>query len=335
MNPTFSAGEAERLAGELYGIKGYARPFHGYWDQNFLIETDTGEKFVLKIANAAERREVLDAQNLALQHVAQQDPSLRCPHACSTPSGELIADVPDANGEPNFVRMLTFVPGIPLSEVHPHSPELLRSVGNFFGRLDHALGGFSHPATRRDLHWDLKRADFHLRAYLEHISDVDRLGIVERHLSEFEANVVPAFHELRTSVIHNDGNDYNVLVSDRYSTSSSAVGVIDFGDMVESATVCEVAICAAYGLLDKEDPWSAAAAIIRGYHEAYPLTELELDLLPQLIMMRLSLSVAISAYQKKQHPTNEYLMISERPAWDALQLLAELGEPAHGALRPA
>ena len=84
---------------------------------------------------------------------------------------------------------------------------------------------------------------------------------------------------LRRSVIQNDANDYNVIVgggSDVYTRNQEVVGVIDFGDMVYSYTVCDPAIAIAYAILDKPDPLAVATLIVSGYHAAYPLDENEI-----------------------------------------------------------
>ena len=80
----------------------------------------------------------------------------------------------------------------------------------------------------------------------------------------------------RRSVIYGDANDYNVLVSDPWPLPRKAVSVIDFGDMHYGMTVSEVAIAAAYAMLGKRDVLRAAASVIAGYHEVFPLQEVEI-----------------------------------------------------------
>ena len=73
---------------------------------------------------------------------------------------------------------------------------------------------------------------------------------------------------------------------------------------------------------------SVAAQQVGGdYFDFIPLDDMEIRLLYDLISMRLCLSVSISAYQHKQNPENEYLKISERSAWEALNRLAQV-DPA-------
>ena len=326
--PRFSTDQAASLSRDLYGITALARPLPSERDQNFHLQTASGERFVLKIANPLEHLAALEAQNAAMEHIAHAAPSIGCPRVCPTTSGDDITSVEDPDGRAHLVRMLTYLPGIPFASVKSHSPRLLSSLGRFFGKLDSALESFSHPGARRDLQWDMKHSGSIVSEYLPKIAEPDRRTIVERVFLQFEADVLPALPNLRTSVIHNDGNDYNVLVAPDGPDKDAVVGIVDFGDMVETHTVFEVAVAAAYALLGKKDPLAAAAHVINGYHEAHPLTEFEPQLLNQLISMRLCASVAIAAHQKKENPTNEYLVISERPAWAALERLARVNQTA-------
>jgi 4-aminobutyrate aminotransferase-like enzyme len=102
------------------------------------------------------------------------------------------------------------------------------------------------------------------------------------------------------------------------------VSVIDFGDLHHSITVAEVAIGAAYAILGKKNPLPAAAAVISGYHNTYPLTEKELVVLYTLIGTRLAVSVTNSAHCKVLKPDDPYVTVSEAPAWEALGRLAEI-----------
>ena len=89
-------------------------------------------------------------------------------------------------------------------------------------------------------------------------------------------------------------------------------------------------------MLDKSDPLSAAAHVVRGYHEVFPLTGSEIALLFDLACMRLCTTVAMSAHQRRLEPDNEYLSISEKPAWEMLALLAGIHpELAHFTFRHA
>lgn len=333
--PRFTAEEARTLARERFGVTATASMLPSERDQNFLLATDAGPEFVLKIANAAESRLILEAQNAALTHLARQAPTLRVPQVRPARTGERITVVQGSDGASHFARLLTYLPGHLFVEAAPHSSELLQSLGTFFGRLDQALAGFSHPALQREHLWDLKRAGSVVAEHLSHITDAVRRTLVERFLARFYAHVEPSLSGLRTSIIHHDGNDYNVLVTD-IEAGGEVTGVVDFGDLIESCTVFEPAVCAAYAILNKPDLLHAAAQVIGGYHAAYPLMEAELALLYDLVAMRLCTSVALSAYRKTRFPDNAYLTVSETPAWAALERLAAINPRLfHYAMRAA
>ncbi|MCK4765077.1 MAG: aminotransferase class III-fold pyridoxal phosphate-dependent enzyme [Candidatus Aminicenantes bacterium] len=99
-------------------------------------------------------------------------------------------------------------------------------------------------------------------------------------------------------------------------------GIIDFGDMLYTYTVCEPAIAAAYAILGQEDVIETAAHVIGGYFKAFPLTDRELEILLYLISARLCISVTMGAFRLQTlEPDNEYLKASSVPAREALEKL--------------
>lgn len=332
--PQFTIAQAEAWAATLYGLQVTAQARPSYLDQNFYVETDDGEAFLLKIANAAEDRAVLDMQQTALRYLAERHPDIPCQRVCPTTSGEWMTVVAGTDGLEHLVWMVTYLPGKLFADVKPHAPGLLRDLGTQMGRIDAALADFSHPAMHRTLVWDLKHAAT-LRPLLVHLKDPVQHAMVEGLLDRFETHLYPLFSHLRTSVIHNDANDYNVLVG-RKGGAHRITGIIDFGDLLHTYTVCEVAIAATYAMLGKSDPLAAGAQVVAGYHDAYPLTEKELETLYDLIAARLCISVLMAAHRKQEEPDNAYLVISEQAAWDLLAYLADLSPSlAHYTFRHA
>ncbi len=332
----FSNATAQKFAQELYGITASARPLPSDRDQNFHLKDESGQEFVLKIANAGEQKEALDFQNKAIEHLAKQAHLADFTRVRPTRNGEQIATVPGKNGLTHFVRLLTYLPGKTLGNVKPHTPKLLHSLGAFLGKVDAAFENFTHPAMHQDLKWDVSRAGQVIRGYLDCITSPERQRIVTHFLELFEQQVVPQFAGLRQSVIQNDGNDYNILVNAAPAGGQQVAGLIDFGDMLYSYPVYELAIAIAYAILHKANPPAAAQSVVQGYHAEYPLTEQELALLYPLICIRLCTSVTMSACQQQQEPDNDYLKISEAPAWCALEKLMEIPpQLAHFAFRAA
>jgi 4-aminobutyrate aminotransferase-like enzyme len=124
-------------------------------------------------------------------------------------------------------------------------------------------------------------------------------------------------------VIHGDGNDHNVLVNGAGAQPRTALSVIDFGDMHHGLVVSEPAIAAAYAIFGKSQPLAAAAAVVSGFHQAFPLDETELSVLFPLIETRLAVSVVNSACRQVVVPDDPYVTISEEPAWEMLSCLAK------------
>ncbi len=306
--PRFTAGDAARLAEGLYGIGGGAVPLPSERDRNFRI----GTAFVLKIANPAESRDFLEAENAALDVLRRECAGLDWPQVLPARSGERIVEE-----EGHLVRLLTWVPGVAFAEV-PHSPDLFRSLGQTLARMDLAMAGFDHPAAHREFHWDLRQAD-RARSCL-HLLPPGRRPLVE---PIFEAWERIDWRSLPCSVIHGDANDYNVLAG---LDGARIVSVLDFGDMVYSATVCNLAVALAYAMLGCQDPIAAALTVLDGYRQLRPVSDDEVNALYPLAATRLAMSVCYCAWQAGEAPENEYLSISNGPAWTILEKLAELPE---------
>ncbi|MFN8441700.1 MAG: aminotransferase class III-fold pyridoxal phosphate-dependent enzyme [Caldilineaceae bacterium] len=326
--PRLSLEEAATLTRDLYGIHASASPLPSERDQNFKLSADDGKYYVLKIANPNESLAFLEAQNEAMQAVKYEIRNTDYEISQSPISNldKQLISTTDINGQPHFVRLLTWLEGVPLGTVKVQSEALLFDLGRVMGELDKALTGFTHPAVQRDFHWDVANAPREIRMYKDEIKDETHRALVERFLSRFERQWTQMTIRLRRGVIQGDANDYNVLVDPgdpknpkcRYTKIS---GVLDWGDMIESFVVCEPAIAAAYALLDKEDPLAAITQVVRGFHSVYPLSEAEINTLFDLVCARLCMSVCHSAHQAAARPEDEYLSISERPAWEALEKL--------------
>jgi Ser/Thr protein kinase RdoA (MazF antagonist) len=351
--PQLSIAEAERLAGDVYGLAASASTLPSERDQNFLLastaDLETGgpgtARYVLKIANATEDRAMLEAQNAAMAHVARG--VALCPHALQTRSGELIGVVP---GGVHFVRLVTFLEGTPFAQAGARTPALFESLGRAVGRLDRALDGFDHAAIHREFHWDLARAGAVIQEHLPRVTDHADRQIVERitraALSAIDRHQ-PVF---RRSAVHHDANDWNVLVSTAergrilYPTSvggsagsdtvsdphrlptPEVVGIIDFGDMVHSWTVADPAVAVAYAMLDAADPLATAEAVIHGYQSEYSLLQEERAAVFPLACLRLCMSACIAAWQQAQRAEDEYLAVSQQPIRRTLPALAAILE---------
>ncbi len=324
--PTLGAQEAEAVATRHYGLQARARPLPGEVDLNFLLETPQG-RFVLKF-HAPRQQDIVKLQNHVLAHLRDFEGVSRL---VPTSEGDETLRI-SLNGTTYLVRLLTYLPGELLGERATRSSALLRDLGVFLARLDAALADFRHPVLHReDFLWDLTRAHRVIQERLEFVPHDHRREMLRNIARRFEEYVLPYLPSLRAQAIHNDANDYNVLVEDE-----RVVGLLDFGDMIHAPLVCEVAIAAAYALLGSEEPLQAASHVTRGYHDISPLTPTEIALLYDLIRARLAVSVAVSSERARSEPENAYHQISAGPAWEALERLDRIpSEVGHGVLRQA
>lgn len=311
--PKFTSEDASRLARERYGIVAVAEPLASERDQNFRLVADR-ESFVLKIANGQEGQGILEAQQRVLEHLAGTMDLV--PRVRQTVDGASLTVVGGAGGSRHFVWLISHLPGRPLGELPHHTGVLLGDLGRRAGELDRRLSGFDHPAIHRDLVWDLANGLRTVERYRELIVDQEVRRWVDAVIDRFRVEVSPLLPHLRQSAIHNDLNDYNLLVEtagpvdERHRRLS---GIVDFGDLVWSWTVGDLAILIAYAMLDKAEPLVAAEQVVRGYHGANPLTEAEVGALWGLVCLRLATSVVMAAEQHRHRPEDEYLLISQEP----------------------
>ena len=255
------------------------------------------------------------------------------PSLVRTKNDEDIGTWTAANGTTHAVRMITWIAGQPLGDTVRQTDALLLDVGRAIGRVSRQLATFDHLAVHRVFHWDLAHAAGLVARILPAVREAPLREAMDRTLGAYHMLAEPVLPWLRRSVIHGDANDYNVLV-DR--EAQRVAGLVDFGDMVFSHTVNDLAIAMAYACLAKSDPLAAAAAVAAGCHEVFPLTENEIQAVFALMVLRLSLSVAIAAEQQAEKPDDSYLGISQAAIRETLPLLTAMHPRlAHYRLRDA
>lgn len=306
---TFSTKGVENLIQEHFSLTVTAKELEGYEEANFYLEDGKGNAWICKIAHESHNPSFLDAQVKILEYLeSHTDKGFQ--RVVRNKGGEAITRLAFPE-EFHYLRLYTWLHGKPAVTV-TGTRELYTSWGSFLGNMDKALESFSHPAMHRHIRWDIANA-LDARSQLPCIKDPEKKRLAAYFLLQFEMEVAPQLHQLRKAYIHNDANDYNVLVDNQVVN-----GLIDFGDMVYTALVHNVAIACTYAMLEAEDPLQAAVAVVTGYHQAYPLTETETDLLYYLIAARLCISVTTSAEQAAAGSDNDFHFITENGAWRLL-----------------
>ncbi|HZF09626.1 MAG TPA: aminotransferase class III-fold pyridoxal phosphate-dependent enzyme [Thermoanaerobaculia bacterium] len=327
---TVPPATAAEILARLYGLGGEVEPLPGEHDCNFRVRT-IGGRYVLKIHPPAADEAEIDLQDQAMLHLARRDPGLPIPRPVAARSGEQIGRAKMEDGTVRAVRLLTWLPGRPWAQAAPPQPATFASLGRFLARMDRAFAGFEHPALRRRHRWGMPFAA-ELTPRLGLIADPARRELAGRVLDRFAAAVLPRLAGCRSQAIHNDASDHNVLVDE----SPEVSGLIDFGDMLHGPLIVNLAVAAAYAMLGTERPLSAIQPLVAAYDDGLRLTDLELELLFDLILTRLAMSIVMAAWQHAEAPGNDYLLISQDGVWDLLRRLAgENRHLAHFALRDA
>jgi len=359
--PKPTCQEADALVSELFCLDvdcKATRELDSYDDRNFVVLAVAREvprqgqqtRYLLKIHNGVEsdNKEFLMAQNATMLTLAKA--GIDCPKPCGchgkheeTFEGLIKYKTMKYGGgeRPFAVRLLTWVVGTPLSNVtQDYGREVLVDLGRYLGRLRSHLDGVDYPGCHRPHMWDLA-AFANMRSFTSAIERQDRRDLVLGVLEAYETSVLPLADGLPKATLMGDFNEANIIMDDRIRVS----GVIDFGDIIYSHRVNELAIAMAYGMITKYGKAGkaidAAVALYEGFVSVCRLEPSEKEVLRVLIACRLACSATMGAYSISQEPTNEYLKLHAEPSWAVLEhfwtdtTLDTLLDGVHGAKPPA
>lgn len=323
--PDLAPAEVQALVARLYGIDGsIIKPLAGERDQNCAVETADGTRCVFKISNPSEPVSLVDFQIAALEHIAHTSPSQPVPRVVRTLDGRTHASVALSDGCPTTVRMLTYLEGIQIRET-PRTAAQRMAMGKGLAELNLALQGFTHPAGKHELLWNVSAAH-RLTVQLDSLVEKPRRALAQSFMKRFTDHVLPRLGSLRAQVIHNDYHLYNVLVAP--DDQARITGIIDFGDMLHAPLVGEVATAAAFHMTGNADPFEGAAQFVGAYQAVLPLTDLEQDIVADLMATRHLITALISEWRALRYPENRaYIMRHNPAAWEALSQMADL--PRH------
>ena len=347
--PQADLEEACRVARELFNLTEAtsAKQLESYDDKNFCLRGRLrgGEpaQYTLKLHNGVESVNVpaMEAQNAIMLHLEAQGFCVPAPRADAAGAHIAFTELSMRGTLPprrHAARLLAWVGGLPMNEAKTIELATLRAAGVYLGRMTAALADFDHVGAHRVHIWDLQNTLL-TRGFLHAITDAERKATIEGVMVGFETLVVPRLAELRWGVLQADFNDANIIL-DRDAADAAIVGVIDFGDMVYSMRVNEVAIAMAYAMVSTvakravavgrpQGVAECAFALLEGFcaretegedeGEAV-LTAAELEVLPTLVACRLAISVTMGAYSYSKEPENKYLLVHAQPGWDAIGL---------------
>ena len=303
------------------------KKLNGYENLNYLVQNE-GKRYVFK--TYSENQELLDFVSAEVEVLRNIDfDSEKIPAPIPFSDGDFVKLL-DIDGKTKICRMLTYLEGQLLGDAD-HTEKLFNDFGTFLAALDSQLSGINNYMIKsRQWAWDLQYNHLN-KKLISAIDDPKDRSTVTYFFQQFEENVVPKFLDLRKQVIHNDANEWNVLVHD-----NEIAGIIDFGDLVHTYLINELAVALPYACYEKEDPLKWAQYIIKGYHKIVPLQEIELSVLYYSMAARMCCSVCNAAHSKKIDPKNTYAYSSAKPIWKLMyQWLAISPIRAENAFREA
>ena len=322
--PDFSDEEAIKIVKRHYNMDVLVKNLVSERDQNFLISTAENKKFVLKIANCEEDPLVTDFQIKALIHIQKKnDKTITLPEILRSKDGCDSIKL-EKDNKTHTVRVVSYLDGEPLWTSSKSKPDaiLANDMGRYLARLGKVLNDFNHPGSDQSLLWDMKQALF-VKEILDHIQSQSAREMVKEVLGVFKEHALPKFDALRWQVIHNDMNPDNVLIDS--APEKHVCGMIDFGDMVYSPLIIDLAVAAAYLDTDDGNPMYLMNNFVAGYNKEVPLKNDETSILFDLIKVRVATTVAVLDWRKSFRDNDDpYLEINSNDT--SLNLLERLME---------
>lgn len=320
--PAIAPDTAREAAASLWGLRAEASALRGERDANFRLRAEDGRQFVLKFANPAEDVRFRDMQLGALRHIERQAPGLAVPRVTPLPDGATEARFVDASGTAYQVRLLSWIDGLPVG-MSTRSAAQRTAAGEMLAQLQAAMAGFAHEAANVPIVWDLAHA-LQLRE-VAGVLPAELREVLLPILDEFEARVTPIQDGLRRQVVHNDLNLANLLVDP--DTHEKIAGVIDFGDMAETAIVFDAAIAAYCQHGDDMPIAEAGGHVLRRYHALSPLLAEEIAILPLLMATRAAMSATLACYHRHAQPENGHYSMTADQLRRRVAVVTELRAP--------
>ena len=212
---------------DVWSIEADLTRLDGEYDLNFLAQSQ--RPAILKVMRAGCEESFIDLQCSAFEHLAKSHQKMPVPGIIKTTSGDLYSKVQGPDGEPRIVWLLEKVEGKTYANFLPQSHALIADIGSVLGEVDSAWRDFSHPALTRDFKWNLCQGLW-INEELAVITDTPKQQLIADICQAFSA-IEQQLQALPQQAIHNDANDYNVIVDGSLTQAPHVTGLIDLGDM--------------------------------------------------------------------------------------------------------
>ena len=285
-----------------WGVKAKLSELDGEYDLNFLAISSSRRPLILKIMREDCPKWLVEAQIAAMQHIEGVAKLSTTPKVFLNLKGQSCIEVTDDFGNIQFIWVLEYIPGKCLAKLRPKPLILIEEIGEALGATTTALSSYDNDKLNRSFKWNLLQAGW-IDEHLNCITDKDRYETIKKISLNF-SKCLPQLKSFNRQVIQNDPNDYNILISGEYDEKKTLSGIIDFGDMCVAPSICELAIAGAYIVLDTPNPEKSLVALVSGFNKTCPLTTNEIDIVWDLLLMRLAVSVVNSTMIAIEMPSD-------------------------------
>ncbi len=302
----------EKIGESIAVIKQYA----GELNLNYKCELKNGDAYNVKFFHPDTSPSFVNF--LYKLHLHCNDINyIKVPQIIPWKNGEYITEIQHENTVYKTI-ILSWVEGKLLSNIDYHPTNLIYSIGELTANLQQSLSSFQHEILHQVSDWDTLQLESH-ESKIKHLRSSEEKDIINIVFKDF-SDRKDIFKDLPFSNCHNDLHTENILISFN-GYEAEMCGLIDFGDVMHTARISDIAISCAYIMMDKKDPLAAAGNYLRGFTSKNSLEENEISVLSTLIKARLAISVLISAKKRANDVTDPYQFISEKKAWKVLRKL--------------
>ena len=303
--PTLPTDEAVALLRDVHGLDVELGSLGSQQYQNFLVRPPGGGEplGVLKISNPVFSEIEIEMQDAAAAAVARAEPGLRIPEVVAGPRGPLTGWWETSQGRLH-ARVISFVPGSTLTGSGYLAPHTVERLGELAAAVSVALAGETHPAAGRVLQWDLQHAE----RVIAEIAATEPDAEVRDYCAAATAAALAALHPVAAALPrqlgHFDVTDDNVLRPHGVGTLPDAV--IDFGDVIESWAVGEIAVTVSSVLHHDGASYASTLPAIVAFDRRRPLSDDEITALWPLVVLRGVVLVLSGRQQVRLDDANDY-----------------------------
>jgi len=309
-------GTLKVLVEHHYGISiAQMESLGGELDTNAYVRDDRGREFTIK------RSLCLDPANVRwqyaiLDHLAERLNGIDVPTLERTQSGELDVVVSHPDGW-LVVRLARWVPGVIMGGLSNPPNDLLRQWGHLAAETVLALSDFPPGQVPGTHHWDVRRSIGVIEECVQFVDDEERKNAVLQ-IVDWGAEAIPWLQNQPSQVVHQDLNDFNVLVDDR---ARRITGLLDVGDAILAPRIAELVVACAYAMLRQSDPSHAFDQVVVGYTQVLSLDDSDIKDVAKLAGLRLCVNA--TTWTMRDHVTGtEYGQRRMAATWPAIEALA-------------